>query len=1029
VKIEDLLNKVRHSLLAGEDIKIDTSLQIPYDRRYSQVYITLFQKGIKPIRWGTKQGTFEKTLRRIIYKLTTHARYIRFDVRDSHKCRILFEIVTKEYPCSIRNLTSMKMNSPNRFEPGLKGLKWKYQNITRYFMPTDGYTKSIMSVNQLLNYLSKQCGIAKKTNKINERAYFMRREPIEYMFIESKAYITYKDETIELHRGYPVEDLKFSKEILYEKTMKSIDWLAKNMHDDGSFLYFYDPYKDTVIDDIHPNMVDPLYNNILRHSGGTISLIRGYELSGNPYYLKKAQESIAFLLSTFQTHTYKNAYACYPYFNHKSKLGGAGIGLVAMMQFYMQTNDECYRKKLDGLVRHILSRVDDDGEMIGYYIHPGFNDGKPLVDPDDEIKKELFSFYYPGEALLGLALYYRYIKNIDETLKDDIEVKAEKALDFLVDVRPVKYDYMFESLPADAWLMQAIEAWVKVDGFKKQSYIDFVFNDTQQLFEHMYLDANTKYNNKDYIGGFYYQYGDHVYHDASRCEGVVSAYYLARYLGDVHKVNWIMKHMLLSAKGLMKTCHTPKSTYAYINPEKAIDSFRFKLTRAWVRVDSVQHTACFFSRLYMSDIDAASYTKNMMVPQAVDGYIFEKTIDRSGFSSVHLVKKENNLYALKNMDDPRFINQIEQEVSALDKMNHYPDALQFYKAKSYSVNAVYFLFEYASKGNLKSHIRANGIYSEDKALYFLKKMLDIIEYAHNYALLHLDIKPANILLHNDGYWLADWGLSKFRAHVHTTDLRGNTMYHAPEIYSSGRSSASDIYSLGCTLYYLVTGMNPYNLSKKIDNVYKIYLHLYEDMDLSIIKSPKVSYIIEKMVDKNPRTRIDIRAIRELIGKDIRDDDVYPVKSYDKTFSKTKLELYTTMANDCIPYAQSELARMYEMGNGVEQDFKTSIQLYQKASKQGFAIAEYSLGLFYYKHRSLDFNDRKVHRYLKRAADKGHEKAQYFFGLLYEEGYCVQKDEELALKWFELSARNSYDKAHDKLAKEYNKVLKINLTVE
>ena len=53
------------------------------------------------------------------------------------------------------------------------------------------------------------------------------------------------------------------------------------------------------------------------------------------------------------------------------------------------------------------------------------------------------------------------------------------ALDFLVDVRPIKYDYMFESLPADAWLMQAIEEWVKVDGLKKDSYIDFVFNDTK----------------------------------------------------------------------------------------------------------------------------------------------------------------------------------------------------------------------------------------------------------------------------------------------------------------------------------------------------------------------------------------------------------------------------------------------------------------------------------------------------------------------------------------------------------------------
>jgi hypothetical protein len=235
--------------------------------------------------------------------------------------------------------------------------------------------------------------------------------------------------------------------------------------------------------------------------------------------------------------------------------------------------------------------------MLGYYIHPKFNNGKALIHPSDEIKKELFSFYYPGEALLGLALYYQHVENIDTHLKSAIQHKAKLALDFLVHTRPIKYDYMFESLPADAWLMQAIEEWVKVDGFMNQAYIDFVFNDTQTMFEHMYKDENTLATNKDYIGGFFYEYGDHVYHDASRCEGVVSAYYLAKYLKDEEKATWIMEHMMLSAKGLMKTFNSQASSYPHIDPEKALHSFRFKLTRQWVRVDSVQHAACFFSRL------------------------------------------------------------------------------------------------------------------------------------------------------------------------------------------------------------------------------------------------------------------------------------------------------------------------------------------------------------------------------------------------------------------------------------------------
>ena len=596
-----LLDSFREHLLSGESLVIADEIEPIFTPSFSQIYITLFQTEHKPIRWGARKGNIEKTLLRIAIKLKENPRYADFSVEDSHKCRIMVEIVTKEYPCQIRSLTTMLV-SENRFEPGISGLKYRYQGVTRFFMPTDAITQSIMSVNQLLNYLSKQTGIAKQTNKISERAHLMRREPIESSFIESSAYITYQDKVISLYRGYPTPE-PINKNLIYKSMLKSVDWLLNNMNKDGSFLYFYDGIKDTNIDLDHPKMTAPLYNNILRHSGGTVTLLRAYELTGEKTYLQAAKKSIDFFLTTCREHKYKRKQACYPFFNKKSKLGGAGIGLVALMHYYMHTSDESYRKQIDGLVRHILSRVDKEGEMLGYYIHPKFNDGKAIINPSDDVKKELFSFYYPGEALLGLALYYRHIKNIDTELKQDIYSKSLQALDFLVDIRPVKYDYLFDSLPADAWLMQAIEEWVKVEGFKKQSYINFVFNDTQAMFDHMYTEENAIA--PDYVGGFFYNYGDHVYHDASRNEGVIAAYYLAKYLGEEDRANYIMSNMLKSAQGLMHTVHTAESTYAHKYPKKSIDSFRFKLTRQWVRVDSVQHAACFFARLYLCDFNEA----------------------------------------------------------------------------------------------------------------------------------------------------------------------------------------------------------------------------------------------------------------------------------------------------------------------------------------------------------------------------------------------------------------------------------------
>lgn len=593
----ELLKQIRAELIGGKNeikFQIPENLSFEFNPKISQVYLTLFQPGIKKIRWGSRRRDLATTLQRIVEKLKTNPRFQEFELNNPQKCRILFEVVVEQYECNIRNLTTMAFNK-DRFEPGVTGLKYSYKDVLRYFMPTDSITHSIMSINQLLNFLSKQTGIAKRTNSIKERAHLMRREPIQFELLKSAAFITEGEQSIPLYRGYPARN-PFSSKNMYSSMLASMDWLLANMYDDGRFLYYYDPYKDTVVDEMHPKMTDPLYNNILRHCGGTITLLRGYEHTQQEKYLKGAQKSLDFLVSTFREHEYQGRYACFPFFNKKSKLGGAGVGLVAMMQYYIMSGDKQYRHLIDGLVNHILSRVDEEGEMIGYYIHPLYNNGNPLVNLSVEMKKALFSFYYPGEALLGLALYYRHMDGVDLEIKQEVYDKSRQALDFLVHVRPERYQELFLSLPADAWLMQAIEEWVKVDGFKKQSYIDFVFNDAKQMIEHMYHEENAP--SFDYIGGFYYEYGDHVYHDASRCEGLIAAYYLARYLGESEQADFIMQNMQKSAKGLMLTRHTSASTYAHLYPEKSIDSFRFKLTRQWVRVDSVQHLACFYARLY-----------------------------------------------------------------------------------------------------------------------------------------------------------------------------------------------------------------------------------------------------------------------------------------------------------------------------------------------------------------------------------------------------------------------------------------------
>lgn len=590
----ELLSRIRVFLNGQADnIEIPDPLSFSFDPEISQIYITLFQEGIAPLRWGAKLQTFERTLLHAAKRLQQQLRFTWFNVANPSVCRIMFEMVTEEYPCNIRNMTILRL-SPNRFEAGVTGLKCIYENNIRYFMPTDAITHSVMSVKQVLNVLSKKTAVSKQSPKISERVHLMRRLPIDYTFIKSVAFVSFEKKALPLYRGYPMP-VQLSKKRVEETMFNSMDWLVENMQETGSFLYYYDGIKNNEIDFNHPKMTDPLYYNILRHSGGTITLLLGYEHSEKEAYLDAAKRSINFFVKTLDEQDSKGLYACYPFFNKKSKLGGAGIGLVSLMHYFRLTNDTDYRKQIDGLVRHILSRIEDDGEMIGYYIHPKYQDGKPLTQLNSEEKKALFSFYYPGEALLGLAMYYNLIENIDPDLKLEIFEKSKKALDFLVKIRPEKYADLFDTLPSDAWLMQAIETWNDVEGMVSQEHLDFVFNDAITMIEHMYTLKNAP--SFDYIGGFFYNYGDHVYHDASRCEGLISAYRLAKKRQEIGLPERIMNHMLLSAKGLLYTYHSAESTYAHRHPKRSIGSFRFKLTRQWVRVDSVQHTACFYAGL------------------------------------------------------------------------------------------------------------------------------------------------------------------------------------------------------------------------------------------------------------------------------------------------------------------------------------------------------------------------------------------------------------------------------------------------
>lgn len=599
--VNKVLQRVRKSLTTGENLSItdlDLSDIINFDRAETLVYITLFQSGQKFIRYGSKRQDLETTLNRNVEMLRKNKRFGDFTVNDEDKCRIMLEYVIDRHPVSPAKLNSVHFDN-SRFEIGINGLELRKDGISYYYMPTDAITLSHMGLRSVLETLVRKTPIAKLSNSRSKRLEILSQsKDYEYYLFRSRAFITYKNDCIPLYRGN-VRYTEFSYDVLYNQVIKSADWLLANMYDDGRFLYYYDCCDDTYKDHEHPTRHENnLYYNDLRHCGGIIALIRAYELTSDEKYIKAAKKAVDWSISISKSHDTQWGKAYYAFYNRKAKLGGTGVLLVAMMQYRSFTGDKSYDEYIKGYTRHVMSRVYKNGEILGYYIHPQFQNGQPLINMTDEERKETFSFYYPGEALLGLALFANNFLD-DEDLAKEVRKIGKKALDWIVDERPHIYADLFTALPSDAWLMQAIEEWCKDKDFQKQNYINFVFTDAATMVEKTYRHDDSPYI--DYEGGYYYEYGDHYFPDGARSEGLIAAYYLAKYLNMNNLAEKLLNACKRVAMCQFHLFNDEINNYSHKNPERSLNSIRFKATRQWVRVDSIQHVSCFFARLYKTE--------------------------------------------------------------------------------------------------------------------------------------------------------------------------------------------------------------------------------------------------------------------------------------------------------------------------------------------------------------------------------------------------------------------------------------------
>jgi predicted Ser/Thr protein kinase len=212
--------------------------------------------------------------------------------------------------------------------------------------------------------------------------------------------------------------------------------------------------------------------------------------------------------------------------------------------------------------------------------------------------------------------------------------------------------------------------------------------------------------------------------------------------------------------------------------------------------------------------------------------------------------------------DTTFVRRFIQEARSAAQLNH-GNIVHINDVGEYQ-GVFYFVMEYVDGKNLKEILKLHQQLDVPRALEITAQVCQALRHAHSRGIIHRDIKPENIMITRDGVVkLADLGLAKKMAAentagiTHAGSILGTPFYMAPEQAKdfSNVDRRSDIYSLGVTLYRMLTGAVPFDGRSPIEVMIKaiegkkVPMHeLREDI------SPEVEELVNRMMHKQPDMR-------------------------------------------------------------------------------------------------------------------------------------------------------------------------------
>jgi len=365
----------------------------------------------------------------------------------------------------------------------------------------------------------------------------------------------------------------------------------------------------------------------------------------------------------------------------------------------------------------------------------------------------------------------------------------------------------------------------------------------------------------------------------------------------------------------------------------------------------------------------------------------------------------------------------------------------------------YYSMELFEGGSLDQKIDSKGRLPEDEAIRHIREIGAALSYMHDYKMLHLDLKPGNVMINDEGEAvLIDFGLSKQYGDdgiaLDSEELGKGTPGYAPLEQSKGINSVEflatlDVYALAATLFKMLTGQRP-PLSEKIkDNGFPAFL--LQEYNIS----DEVIYMVAKGMQPDSENRpksvdeflslckpkCDEDASMKLrIKADETSDKTHALQLYKKAFELDPTSgmlaydiatIYYQNEDDVnaakwyliagkLGFVLNDLGEIYEQGCGVPKNMRLAIKWWRESCKDGDYRALSHMGDLYFEGNGVPQDYSEAFRFYKKSIETCQtkhsgdcNKEYYCLGYMYEYGLGTEKNIHTAMNFY-LRVANKYE---------------------